>query len=174
MGVPEGIEGGDAGSGGGRDDGSAEGGEELGRGLARDVHVTWSFGERGRTSSCDSSSLAISRRRRAPSTSVELIIIAISPFSTSTSTSPFSRNPHKTTSSSQSTTMAPFVETFPASALPFRSEITEKNKRRKDFSGENLKGCDLLEMLQYDCGIEGPVTRGSVVICRPVVRLFRR
>ncbi|KAG4419903.1 hypothetical protein IFR04_006940 [Cadophora malorum] len=69
--------------------------------------------------------------------------------------------------------MAPFVEVFPASELPLRSQINTRGKARKDFQGD-LKACELLEMWQYDCEVEKPVTRESVTRCWPVERLFRR
>ncbi|CAL3972742.1 hypothetical protein PZA11_004217 [Diplocarpon coronariae] len=69
--------------------------------------------------------------------------------------------------------MAPFVESWPASELPYRSQLTTNDRRRKDFEGD-LKGCELLEMLQYKCAVEEPVTRESVTKCWPVQRLFRR
>jgi len=48
-----------------------------------------------------------------------------------------------------------------------------KDKKRKGFDGD-LKACELLEMLQYDCRVENPEKQGSLVRCLPIVRLFRR
>ena len=45
--------------------------------------------------------------------------------------------------------------------------------KRKGFDG-SLKGCELLEMLQYKCEVEKPVTRESVTRCWPIERMFRR
>jgi len=69
--------------------------------------------------------------------------------------------------------MAPPVATFPASDLPSISQTNLQGKKRKGFNGD-LKKCELLEMLQYNCGIEEPVRRNSVVRCWPVEKLFRR
>ena len=69
--------------------------------------------------------------------------------------------------------MAPLIETFPAKELEYRSQITAQGKKRKGFEGD-LKGCELLEMLQYRCEVEEPRSRESVTRCWPVERLFRR
>lgn len=69
--------------------------------------------------------------------------------------------------------MAPFVETWPERELEFRSQVSLQGNKRKGFDG-NLKGCELLEMLQYKCEVEKPVTRESVTRCWPIERMFRR
>ena len=69
--------------------------------------------------------------------------------------------------------MAPFVEAFPARELPERSQTSMTGKKRKGFDGE-LKKCELLDLLQYKCEVEKPVTRESVTRCWPVERVFRR
>ncbi len=69
--------------------------------------------------------------------------------------------------------MAPLVEGWSAEELASRSLGSAKGRRRKDFNGD-LKGCELLEMVQYRCEVEKPVTRESVTRCWPVERLFRR
>ncbi|TVY68933.1 hypothetical protein LSUE1_G004945 [Lachnellula suecica] len=69
--------------------------------------------------------------------------------------------------------MAPPVVMFPASELPVVAQTNLKGTKRKGFDG-NLKTCELLEMLQYNCGVEEPVTRNSVVRCWPVEKFFRR
>ena len=120
------------------------------------------------------SSLPISLKRRAPRSCVEDIGAAISPgplFSPTfvcQSTQPSSI---QTSSSGQS--MAPPLESWPAYQLPDRAQGNVKDKKRKNFNG-NLKACELLELLQYECKVEPPVMRDSVVRCWPVVRLFRR
>ncbi len=67
--------------------------------------------------------------------------------------------------------MAPPVEIFPASQLPFRIQVGANGKRRK---GEEIKleDCELLEMVQYSCWLEGK--RMDVIKCRPIVKLFRK
>ncbi|PMD23671.1 hypothetical protein NA56DRAFT_643754 [Hyaloscypha hepaticicola] len=69
--------------------------------------------------------------------------------------------------------MAPFVETWPARELEFRSQVSLKGNKRKGFDGD-LKGCELLEMLQYKCEVEKPITKESVTRCWPIERMFRR
>jgi hypothetical protein len=70
--------------------------------------------------------------------------------------------------------MPPPLETWPASQLDYRSQVSMKDTKRKGFDGD-LKACKLLELLQYECGItEGPVTKESRIICWPVERFFRR
>lgn len=69
--------------------------------------------------------------------------------------------------------MAPPVVAFPASKLPIVAQTNVKGKKRKGFDGD-LKACALLEMVQYNCGIEEPVRKASVVTCWPVEKLFRR
>ena len=68
--------------------------------------------------------------------------------------------------------MAPPVEAFPASELPFRVQTTVKGKRRKG-GNIDLKQCKLLEMVQYDCKVD-ETERDAPVKCYPIVRLFRK
>ena len=74
-------------------------------------------------------------------------------------------------------TMAPLVPVFPAESLPDHVNTIRRNfidKRRK---GEpvNLKECPLLEMTQFSCNPpQNGVPEPGVVVCEPVVRLFRR
>ncbi|KAG4429327.1 hypothetical protein IFR05_015184 [Cadophora sp. M221] len=69
--------------------------------------------------------------------------------------------------------MAPSVELFPASELPFRTQVTLKDRARKHFHGD-LKACELFALWQYECEVDRPATRESVTRCFPVERLFRR
>lgn len=69
--------------------------------------------------------------------------------------------------------MAPPLESWPAWQLPDRAQATIKDTKRKGFSGD-LKACELLEMMQYDCRVEEPHTKKSLVRCWPIVRSFRR
>ena len=57
--------------------------------------------------------------------------------------------------------------------LEFRSQVSLKGSKRKGFDGD-LKGCELLEMLQYNCEVEKPITKESVTRCWPIERMFRR
>lgn len=140
----------------------------------------------GLTSSKLPSSEAISRNNLAPWTSVEDIIVAIfltlvqklQPSSLSHFPAPNQINsfPNQTLPddlAQSPTIMAPFVEVFPASELPFRTQLTLKGKARKDFHGD-LKACELFSLWQFECEVERPVTRESVTRCYPVERLFRR
>ena len=68
--------------------------------------------------------------------------------------------------------MAPPTEVFPASELPYRVQVTVEGKRRK--GGDiDLKKCDLLELVQYDCKVDER-RPNDPVRCYPIVRLFRR
>lgn len=83
--------------------------------------------------------------------------------------------------------MAPLLETWPAHQLPERAQISIKGptpRKRKGWDGD-LKGCELLEMMQYRCvGDDGSGGSGGkdvgrwkkdgVVRCWEVERLFRR
>jgi mitochondrial inner membrane protease subunit SOM1 len=69
--------------------------------------------------------------------------------------------------------MAPPVEIWSASGLPDRVQVTMKGRLRKDRI--QLKDCELLEMLQYECAVQdGRRDKEATVICGPVERLFRR
>ncbi|KAF1354837.1 hypothetical protein BDV97DRAFT_344071 [Delphinella strobiligena] len=76
--------------------------------------------------------------------------------------------------------MPPLIEAFPPWQLATRVNLTSEGKVRKDYTatGEparvELEKCKLKELLQYDCHLKGPVgSPRSVVVCAPVVRLFR-
>jgi inner membrane protease subunit SOM1 len=69
--------------------------------------------------------------------------------------------------------MAPLVESFPASQLAARVQYVPNGKRRKP--PVDLKDCELKELLQYHCDLNGPKDDPkSVVECEPVLRLFRK
>lgn len=67
--------------------------------------------------------------------------------------------------------MTPPVESWQARELEQRVLANAKGKRRKGFNGE-LRKCELVELLQYRCEVEKPVTRLSKTRCWPVERLF--
>lgn len=69
--------------------------------------------------------------------------------------------------------MTPPVESWDVQELEARTLGNAKGRRRKDFEGE-LGKCEMLELLQYMCEVERPVTRESKTRCWPVERLFRR
>ena len=69
--------------------------------------------------------------------------------------------------------MPPPVEAWSAKELEERAKRNALGAYRKGFDGK-LKGCELLELLQYKCEVEEPVTKESVTRCWPVERLFRR
>lgn len=74
--------------------------------------------------------------------------------------------------------MAPLVPLFSASSLPEHVNTIRRNfheeKRRKGDPVE-LSNCPLFEMVQYSCNPpqEG-IPQPGVIVCKPVVRLFRR
>ncbi|KAE8329380.1 hypothetical protein BDV39DRAFT_47390 [Aspergillus sergii] len=73
--------------------------------------------------------------------------------------------------------MAPLVPIFSAETLPDHVSIVRKNfqERRRKGGPVELEKCKLMEMVQYSCNPpqDGIPARG-VVVCKPVVRLFRR
>ena len=79
--------------------------------------------------------------------------------------------------------MAPPVERWPATELPVRIQGDVVGKRRKLLArqrGEiDLEKCELLEMVQYSCIVEGATDaerhrKDARVVCTPIERLFRR
>jgi hypothetical protein len=79
--------------------------------------------------------------------------------------------------------MSPPVEGWSASELPRRIQADVHGRRRKGGDGKGgdveLEKCELLEMLQYNCVVEGRTeaeryNRDARVVCRPVERWFRR
>lgn len=68
--------------------------------------------------------------------------------------------------------MAPPVEAFPAQELAARVQYDACGKYRK--GGIELERCKLLEMVQYACEVENRNDPRGRVMCRPLVRLFRR
>jgi hypothetical protein len=69
--------------------------------------------------------------------------------------------------------MAPMVESFPASQLESRIQYVPNGRRRKP--PVDLKDCELKELLQYHCDLNGPPNDPrSRVVCEPILRLFRK
>lgn len=69
--------------------------------------------------------------------------------------------------------MAPIIEAFPPWQLGQRVNLTTAGKTRKD--PVDLEKCALKELVQYECQLKGPKENPrSVVVCAPIVRLFRR
>lgn len=73
----------------------------------------------------------------------------------------------------RTSSMAPLVEAFPPWQLEARVQRLPDGRRRKQ--PVDLRDCKLMEMVQYSCHLNGPQQDPrSVVICEPIVRLFRR
>lgn len=70
--------------------------------------------------------------------------------------------------------MAPPTPVYPVSALPTEINTLANGKPRKP-PITDLKECPLKEMVQYKCNISKPKSKGAqpVIICEPVVRMFR-
>ena len=70
--------------------------------------------------------------------------------------------------------MAPPIEAFSVSELEDRINVQSNGRRRK--GGDiDLRKCELLELVQYECGLKGSgKDRRSIIQCTPVVKLFRR
>lgn len=74
-------------------------------------------------------------------------------------------------------TMAPLVPVFSAESLPDHVNTVRRNFQEKRRKGQpiDLKECPLLEMTQFSCNPpQDGVPEPGVVVCKPVVRLFRR
>jgi hypothetical protein len=73
--------------------------------------------------------------------------------------------------------MAPLVPVFSTESLPDHVNTVRRNfqdKRRKGQPVE-LKDCPLLEMTQYSCNPPNDgIPEAGRVVCKPIVRLFRR
>ena len=69
--------------------------------------------------------------------------------------------------------MTPPIESFPATELPYRIQLTAQGKRRKGGTLD-LANCELMELVQYSCHLEGRERATAVIKCEPIVRVFRR
>lgn len=69
--------------------------------------------------------------------------------------------------------MAPPVEAFPPQELEARVQYDARGRRKKGGPIE-LEQCKLLEMVQYACEVENKNDPRGRVMCKPLVRLFRR
>jgi len=69
--------------------------------------------------------------------------------------------------------MAPLVEAFRPARLQQHVQYHADGKMRKP--PVDLKKCDLKELIQYECDLDGPKEDPrSKVVCEPVLRLFRQ
>ena len=69
--------------------------------------------------------------------------------------------------------MTPPIESFPASELYHRVQITVQGRRRK--KDVDLAKCQLRELVQYACHPEeSAFSEHTVIKCRQIVRLFRQ
>lgn len=74
-------------------------------------------------------------------------------------------------------TMSPPCHAFSVEQLSDKVQEDVKGKRRKldgNAKHVDLSACELLEMPQFKCDVEKPVTAESRVVCQEVVRSFRR
>ena len=70
--------------------------------------------------------------------------------------------------------MAPSIESFPSSDLPWKIQTLPNGKRRKG-GAIDLSECELMELVQYSCRLKGHSSSPqSVIQCEPIVKLFRR
>lgn len=73
--------------------------------------------------------------------------------------------------------MAPLVRVFSAETLPDHVNTVQRNFQEKRRKGAqvDLKECPLLEMMQYSCNPpQEEIPQPGVVVCKPVLRLFRK
>ena len=69
--------------------------------------------------------------------------------------------------------MTPPIESFPASELEYRIQMTAQGRRRK--RDVDLAKCKLRELVQYACHPEESESSEQPVIhCKQIVRLFRQ
>ena len=69
--------------------------------------------------------------------------------------------------------MAPPVKTFHPAHLTQNFNVRPDGKVRKQ--PMDLQQCELKEMVQYFCDLDGPKEDPrSKVVCQPVLRLFRK
>lgn len=72
--------------------------------------------------------------------------------------------------------MTPPCPNFHPSQLQQQVQFNIDGRKRKTESGKDidLKACELMSLLQYDCSVEHPQRQDSSVKCYPVQRWFRR
>ncbi|CAK3757528.1 mitochondrial export Som1 [Lecanosticta acicola] len=71
--------------------------------------------------------------------------------------------------------MAPLVESFTPAELASRINKLPSGKARKPAVADLAKDCELKELIQYNCDLNGPrEDPRSKVVCEPVLRLFRQ
>jgi len=71
--------------------------------------------------------------------------------------------------------MTPPLIPFPSSELPHHLLSNAKGEYRKGFDAKKgLEGCELMQMLQYDCTVDEPGRKDGLVRCKEILRLFRR
>jgi hypothetical protein len=74
--------------------------------------------------------------------------------------------------------MTPPCHSFPAAELPQLVQQDVQGRRRKLADPRarrvDLDACELLQMMQYSCQVERPLSKNGAVRCYPVERLFRR
>jgi len=72
--------------------------------------------------------------------------------------------------------MTPPCHSFPAGQLSEKVRVDVNGRKRKTVDGReiDLKGCELLGLMQYSCAVDHPEVRDSPVRCWPVQRWFRR
>jgi len=69
--------------------------------------------------------------------------------------------------------MAPLVENFHPARLQQHVQYHANGKTRKP--PVDLKKCELKELIQYECDLQGPKDDPrNKVVCEPVLRLFRQ
>ena len=69
--------------------------------------------------------------------------------------------------------MAPLIESFPARHLESKVQTKPDGKRQKP--PVDLEKCELKEMVQYFCELDGPKEDpNSKIVCEPCLRMFRR
>ena len=68
--------------------------------------------------------------------------------------------------------MGPPLISFPVSELEKHVKTDERGKARKP--PVKLEECELYELTQYCCDVENRNSKRPYVLCKPLLRLFRR
>jgi len=71
-----------------------------------------------------------------------------------------------------SPSMGPPLIAFPVSELEKHVNKNERGKARKP--PVKLEECELYELTQYYCDVENRNSKRPYVLCKPLLRLFRR
>jgi len=71
--------------------------------------------------------------------------------------------------------MAPSISPFHPADLDTKTKILPTGKLRKPENQQRLQDCALKELVQFDCEVKRHQRhKNGIVVCAPIVRMFRR